>query len=143
VYTRMSAPTPTLRGLPGLYPEQAAGLVARAIVRNSRVIAPWWLSLAELFGVLFRRPIGWVLGIFFRRSTDSPSAMGFKDTHEETCAAAGPPRPRSLRRAFRTAGLLPMRPRNLARMARAVVVQGGRPSSLCAMTPGECQPSRP
>src|SRR5262245_49099810 len=40
VYTRMSAPTPSLRGLPGLYPEQAAGLVARAIVRKSRTIAP-------------------------------------------------------------------------------------------------------
>jgi len=131
VYTRMSAPTPTLRGLPGLYPEQAAGLVARAIVRKSRVIAPWWLPPAQLFGVLFRRSVEWLLGFFFRRSTDSPRAMGLAETPEGT---AGPPRTPSLRRAFRTAGLLPMRPRNLVRMARAVVVQGGRPSSLCAMT---------
>jgi acyl-CoA synthetase (AMP-forming)/AMP-acid ligase II/NAD(P)-dependent dehydrogenase (short-subunit alcohol dehydrogenase family) len=134
VYTRMSAPTPTLRGLPGLYPEQAAGLVARAIVRKSRIIAPWWLLLAELFGVLFRRPVEWVLGVFFRRSTDSPRAMGLKETPEVTDGAAGPPRTPSLRRAFRMAGLLPMWPRNLVRMARAVVVQGGRPSSLCTMT---------
>ena len=47
VYTRMSAPTPSIRGLPGLYPEQAAGLIARAIVRRSRVIAPWWLLPAR------------------------------------------------------------------------------------------------
>src|SRR5262249_42904341 len=99
-----------------------------------RVIAPWWLPLAELFGVVFRRPVEWVLGVFFRRSTDSPSAMGLKETPEETIATAGPPRTPGLRRAFRGAGLLPMRLRNLVRMARAVVVQGGRPSSLCAMT---------
>jgi acyl-CoA synthetase (AMP-forming)/AMP-acid ligase II/NAD(P)-dependent dehydrogenase (short-subunit alcohol dehydrogenase family) len=126
VYTRMSAPTPSIRGLPGLSPEQAAGLIARAIVRQSRVIAPWWLPSAELFGVLFRRPIEWALGFFYRRSTDSPSAMGL--------TATTPPRTPGLRRAFRTAGLLPMRPSSLIRMARAVLVQGGRPSSLCAMT---------
>ena len=142
VYTRMSAPTPSLRGLPGLYPEQAAGLVARAIVRKSRVIGPWWLPLAELFGVLFRRPVEWVLGVFFRRSTDSPSAMGIKDSLDESVGAPGPPRTPSLRRAFRMAGLLPMRPRHLVRMARAVVVQGGRPSSLCAMT-ARREPTQP
>ncbi len=128
VYTRMSAPTPSLRGLPGLYPEQAAGLIARAVVRGSRAIAPWWLWPAELFGVLCRRPIEWVMGVYFRRSTDSPSARG------QPTPAAGPPPTPGLRRAFRTAGLLPLGPRSLVRMARAVLLQGGRPSSLCAMT---------
>jgi acyl-CoA synthetase (AMP-forming)/AMP-acid ligase II/NAD(P)-dependent dehydrogenase (short-subunit alcohol dehydrogenase family) len=132
VYTRMSAPTPSLRGLPGLYPEQAAGLIARAIVRKSRVIAPWWLWPAETFGVLFRRPIEWAMGLFFRRSSDSPSAMGQKTTSLEV-EAVGPPRTPGIRRAFRIAGLLPLKPRNLLRMARAVLVQGGMPSSLCAM----------
>jgi acyl-CoA synthetase (AMP-forming)/AMP-acid ligase II/NAD(P)-dependent dehydrogenase (short-subunit alcohol dehydrogenase family) len=140
VYTRMSAPTPSLRGLPGLYPEQAAGLVARAIVRHSRAIAPWWLWPAEVLSVVFRRPIEWGMGLFFRRSTDSPSARG---TANESGAADGslatasghvkPPRPPSLRRAFRAAGLLPRRPSTLIRMARAILVQGGRPSSLCAL----------
>jgi acyl-CoA synthetase (AMP-forming)/AMP-acid ligase II len=73
------------------------------------------------------------MGVFFRRSTDSPSAMGQKTIPTET-EAVGPPRTPGLRQAFRIAGLLPMRPRNLLRMARAVLVQGGRPSSLCAMT---------
>jgi acyl-CoA synthetase (AMP-forming)/AMP-acid ligase II/NAD(P)-dependent dehydrogenase (short-subunit alcohol dehydrogenase family) len=130
VYTRMSAPTPSLRGMPGMYPEQAAGLIARAIVRKSRTIAPWWLWPAELAGVVVRRPIEWLLGVFFRRSTDSPSAM----------ALASPPpiskKPRTptLRRAFHRVGLLPLKPSSLIRMARAVLVQGGRPSSLCAVT---------
>ena len=130
VYTRMSAPTPSLRGLPGLYPEQAAGLIAQAIVRKSRVIAPWWLTPAELFGVVFRRPVEGVLGAFYRRSGDSPSAMGLK----AAAAEPAPPRTPGLRRAFRTAGLLPLKPSNLIRLARAVLAQGGRPSSLCAMT---------
>src|SRR5262249_22623992 len=134
VFTRMSAPTPTLRSMPGLYPEQAAGLVARAIVRKSRVIAPWWLPLAELFGVVFRRPVEWVLGVFFRRSTDSPSAMGLKETPEETIATAGPPRTPGLRRAFRGAGLLPIRPRNFVRMAPALVRPGGPPGRPSAST---------
>ena len=122
----MSAPTPSLRGLPGLYPEQAAGLIAWAIVRKPRVIAPWWLTPVELLGVLFRRPVEWALGAFYRRSADSPGAMGLN--------AVPPPRTPGLRRAFRTAGLLPLKPGNLVRLARAVLVQGGRPSSLCAMT---------
>ncbi len=126
VYTRMSAPTPSLRGLPGMYPEQAAGLVAWAVVRRTRSIAPWWLWPAELFATLFRRPIDSAMGWFYRHSTDSPSARGL-------AAEAAPGKAPSLRRAFRAAGLLPRRPSTLVRMARAVLVQGGRSSSLCAL----------
>jgi acyl-CoA synthetase (AMP-forming)/AMP-acid ligase II/NAD(P)-dependent dehydrogenase (short-subunit alcohol dehydrogenase family) len=126
VYTRMSAPTPSLRGMPGMYPDQAAGLIAKAIVRGNRSISPWWLWPAEIASVIFRRPIEWALGFFFRRSTDSPRAMG---KFEEPVRKKSP----SLRRAFRTAGLLPRRPSTLIRMARAVLVQGGRPSSLCSL----------
>lgn len=130
VYTRMSSPTPSLRGMPGLYPEQAAALIARAIVRGSKSIAPWWMVPAELTGVVFRRPIEWMLGVFFRRSADSPSAMGLPSPPPATKR----PRTPTLRRTFHRIGLLPLRPRNLVRMARAVLIQGGRPSSLCAMT---------
>src|SRR5262249_9772687 len=99
VYTRMSAPTPSLRGLPGMTPEQAAGLVARAIVRGSRSVAPWWLWPAELLSVLFRRPMEWAFGVFYRRSADSPRARGEK----ETPAEVPPEKTPSLRRAFRVA----------------------------------------
>ena len=108
--------------------------MARAIVRRSRVVAPWWLTPAEVLGVVFRRPVEWLLGAFYRRSDDSPGAKGM--------SAAGPPRTPGLRQAFRAAGLLPMRPRHLVRLARAVLVQGGRPSRVCAMTARRV-PARP
>jgi len=134
VYTRMSAPTPSLRGLPGLSPEQAAGLIARAVVRKSRTVAPWWLLPAEVLGILGRRPLEWLMGVVFRRTADSPSAMGQKSLPSPAEAPSAPPPPRTpnLRRAFRSVGLLPLRPSSLVRLARAVLVQGGRPSSLCA-----------
>ena len=76
VYTRMSAPTPTLRSLPGMYPAEAAGLIARAITYRRRVIAPWWLLPAQISALIFRRPLEWGMGRYFRRTTDSPSAVG-------------------------------------------------------------------
>jgi acyl-CoA synthetase (AMP-forming)/AMP-acid ligase II/NAD(P)-dependent dehydrogenase (short-subunit alcohol dehydrogenase family) len=136
VYTPMSAPTPSLRGLPGLYPAEAAGLVARAIVRRPRSIAPWWLLPAELASVLLRRPVEWAMGHYFRRTTDSPAAIGTQagGTSPKAVAAspADPPAP-SLRRALRKVGLMTRDPRTLARMARAILLEGGRPSSLCAL----------
>jgi NAD(P)-dependent dehydrogenase (short-subunit alcohol dehydrogenase family) len=74
MFTRMSAPTPTLRRLPGLHPDEAADVVARAIVRRPRSIAPWWLGPAELTGVVARGPVGSVLGLAYRLTTDSSSA---------------------------------------------------------------------
>ena len=127
VYTRMSAPTPSLRGLPGMTPEAAAGLIARAVVRRQRTIAPWWLLPAELFSALFRRPFEWLSGVFFRRTTDSPGAMEMPPAEPE------PARKVSLRRALRHAGLMTRNPRVLFRMGRTILVDGGRPSSLCAL----------
>ncbi|KXO98294.1 SDR family NAD(P)-dependent oxidoreductase [Tsukamurella pseudospumae] len=42
IHTRMSAPTPSMRRLPGLDPEHAAQIVAAAVVDGRRVLAPWW-----------------------------------------------------------------------------------------------------
>lgn len=57
VHTRMSAPTPSLRGLPGLTADEAAGLVARAVTSRPRTLAPWWVTPAELLSVVLRRPL--------------------------------------------------------------------------------------
>jgi NAD(P)-dependent dehydrogenase (short-subunit alcohol dehydrogenase family) len=76
MHTRMSAPTPALRRLPGLHPDEAADVVARAIVRRPRSIAPWWLGPAEVTGVLARGPVGSALGLLYRVTRDSPSARG-------------------------------------------------------------------
>jgi acyl-CoA synthetase (AMP-forming)/AMP-acid ligase II/NAD(P)-dependent dehydrogenase (short-subunit alcohol dehydrogenase family) len=136
VYTRMSAPTPSIRQLPGLQPEQAAGLVARAIIRRPRVIAPWWLVPGELLSVLLRRPLEAVMGRYFRRSTDSPSALGLPTENAPVSAELKAPEPQktpTLRQALNKAGLLTRDPRILSRMARTILVHSGRPSSLCSL----------
>lgn len=56
VHTRMSAPTKDFDGVPGLSPEQAAGVICRAIVDRPASIAPWWGRLASAFGALARGP---------------------------------------------------------------------------------------
>jgi NAD(P)-dependent dehydrogenase (short-subunit alcohol dehydrogenase family) len=68
VHNRMSAPTPALRRVPGLSSEQAADVVARAVVRRPRSIAPWWLLPAETVSVLARNPIEAGLSAFADRS---------------------------------------------------------------------------
>jgi NAD(P)-dependent dehydrogenase (short-subunit alcohol dehydrogenase family) len=74
VYTRMSAPTPIFRYLPGLEPAEAAALVARAIVERPRTIAPWWLAPAELAADLARGPLERAMGLVYRLTDDSASA---------------------------------------------------------------------
>jgi NAD(P)-dependent dehydrogenase (short-subunit alcohol dehydrogenase family) len=54
VHTRMSAPTSDFDGVPGLTPQQAAGVVGRAMVERPRFIAPWWARAAGAFGEFAR-----------------------------------------------------------------------------------------
>ena len=57
IHTRMSAPTaePAQRSRPD--PDQAADIVAKAIIERPRTIAPWWLWPAEVTTVLLRPPV--------------------------------------------------------------------------------------
>lgn len=76
VYTRMSAPTPQLReGMaPGMTADEAAALVARAIVQRKRVIAPWWFYPTEVAVLLLRKPIAGILSFWFAHTDDTRSA---------------------------------------------------------------------
>ncbi|HZF95969.1 MAG TPA: SDR family NAD(P)-dependent oxidoreductase [Allosphingosinicella sp.] len=56
VRTRMIAPTKIYEDVPAMAPEQAARLVARAMLRRPRRWMPWWLAPAHLASALFRRP---------------------------------------------------------------------------------------
>ena len=56
VRTRMIEPTESYKRMPAMRPEQAAGLVCRAIISRRHVYAPWWLVWGQLASVLFRRP---------------------------------------------------------------------------------------
>ena len=84
VRTRMSAPTPELRYVPGLSPDDAAALVCKAVADRPEVISPWWAGAAEVGFALSRRP--WEAGSRFwsRRSRDTPAAV--------ESARASPPR---------------------------------------------------
>ena len=75
VHTRMSAPTPVFRYVPGLTPEEAGDLVCKAIVERPKVISPWWAGAAEVGFAVTRRP--WEIGmsIFHRLSGDTRSAV--------------------------------------------------------------------
>jgi NAD(P)-dependent dehydrogenase (short-subunit alcohol dehydrogenase family) len=73
VRTRMIEPTPILRKLPGLYPDQAADVIAKAIIERPRTIAPPWVGPVELASVLLAGPADRAARIWYRQYfKDSP-----------------------------------------------------------------------
>ena len=79
MHTRMSAPTPIMRRLPGLDPDEAAELVARALVSRQREVAPWWVRPAGVPEVLGRGAYSAALRRLYERSADSARAQGLAD----------------------------------------------------------------
>jgi NAD(P)-dependent dehydrogenase (short-subunit alcohol dehydrogenase family) len=67
VRTRMIEPTPILRKLPGLYPDQAADVIAKAIIERPRIIAPPWVGPVELASVLLAGPADRAARLWYRR----------------------------------------------------------------------------
>jgi NAD(P)-dependent dehydrogenase (short-subunit alcohol dehydrogenase family) len=74
VHTRMSAPTPVFRYVPGLSADEAANLVCKAIAERPEVIGPWWLGAVEAGTAVTRRPWETAMEIWNRVSTDTSSA---------------------------------------------------------------------
>ena len=93
VHTRMSAPTPEFRYVPGLSPEEAAGLVCKAIVERPHVISPWWAGAAEAGFALTRRPWEVASGFWSRLSKDTTAAVSSARSEP-----VGPPRASSRER---------------------------------------------
>jgi NAD(P)-dependent dehydrogenase (short-subunit alcohol dehydrogenase family) len=56
VHTRMSAPTDDFKLVPGMTPEQAAGLLCHAVVDRPASISPWWATTAALIATAARGP---------------------------------------------------------------------------------------
>jgi NAD(P)-dependent dehydrogenase (short-subunit alcohol dehydrogenase family) len=71
IRTRMIEPTESLRNVPGLDPEQAADIIAKAIIERPRTIAPWWLWPAEVATVVLRAPVERVTQVWYRRTQGS------------------------------------------------------------------------
>jgi NAD(P)-dependent dehydrogenase (short-subunit alcohol dehydrogenase family) len=67
VRTRMIEPTPILRKLPGLCPEGAADVIAKAIIQRPRAIAPPWLGPVELASVLLAGPVDRAARLWYRQ----------------------------------------------------------------------------
>jgi NAD(P)-dependent dehydrogenase (short-subunit alcohol dehydrogenase family) len=73
VRTRMIEPTPILGKLPGLDPDEAADVIAKAIIQRPRTIAPPWVAPVELASVLLAGPADRAARIWYRRFfKDSP-----------------------------------------------------------------------
>jgi NAD(P)-dependent dehydrogenase (short-subunit alcohol dehydrogenase family) len=71
IRTRMIEPSPTLGRLPGLSAEQAADVIARAILERPRTIAPPWTFAAEVASVLLAGPADRAARLWQRRVLDS------------------------------------------------------------------------
>jgi NAD(P)-dependent dehydrogenase (short-subunit alcohol dehydrogenase family) len=67
VRTRMIEPTPILGKLPGLDPDDAADVIAKAIIQRPRTIAPPWVGPVELASVLLAGPADRAARIWYRR----------------------------------------------------------------------------
>lgn len=75
VHTRMSAPTDDFRLVPGLSPDEAAGLVCHAIVDRPPAIAPWWATTAALIDTAARGTSDRLVRLYAKRFTSRrPSA---------------------------------------------------------------------
>ncbi len=78
VHTRMSAPTPDYRLMPGQTPDEAAQVLCRAIIHRELRIAPWWLTPVEWLSTPLAEPIEYVFSRMFLKGSDTPAARGEK-----------------------------------------------------------------
>ena len=67
VRTRMIEPTPVLSKLPGMYPDEAADAIAKAIIERPRTLEPPWVWPAELASVLLAGPADRAARLWYRR----------------------------------------------------------------------------
>jgi NAD(P)-dependent dehydrogenase (short-subunit alcohol dehydrogenase family) len=67
VRTRMIEPTPVLSKLPGMYPDEAADTIAKAIIERPRTLEPPWVWPAELASVLLAGPADRAARLWYRR----------------------------------------------------------------------------
>lgn len=74
IHTRMSAPTPGLRRMPGMQPDEAADVVAKAIIERPRKVQPRWTLPGELASVLLAPVLEYGTRFVYRHSTDSDPA---------------------------------------------------------------------
>jgi NAD(P)-dependent dehydrogenase (short-subunit alcohol dehydrogenase family) len=67
VRTRMIEPTPMLGRLPGLYPDEAADAIAKAVIERPRSIEPPWVWPAEIASVVLAGPADYAARVWHSR----------------------------------------------------------------------------
>ena len=90
VHTRMSAPTNDFALVPGLSPDEAAGLVCHAIVDRPPAIAPWWATAAALIDTAARGTSDRLVRLYARRFTGRGSEPRRPEPAGRDELAAGP-----------------------------------------------------
>jgi NAD(P)-dependent dehydrogenase (short-subunit alcohol dehydrogenase family) len=74
IRTRMSEPTPSLRRMPGMDTDQAAEVVAKAIIERPRKVQPRWTLPGELASVVLDPALNRGARLMYRHSKDSGPA---------------------------------------------------------------------
>ena len=74
VHTRMSEPTASLRRMPGMQADEAADVVAKAIIQRPRKVQPRWTLPGELASVLLAPILERGARLMYRRSADAEPA---------------------------------------------------------------------
>ncbi|HKG04200.1 MAG TPA: SDR family NAD(P)-dependent oxidoreductase [Conexibacter sp.] len=95
VHTRMSAPTDDFKLVPGLSPDEAAGLVCHAIVDRPSAITPWWVTTAALIDVAARGTSDRLVRLYatrFTSRTGAPAAGPSNGASPADSAPTGDPR---------------------------------------------------
>ncbi|WP_020669178.1 SDR family NAD(P)-dependent oxidoreductase [Amycolatopsis nigrescens] len=67
VHTRMSAPSPSVRQIPGISPATAAGVLCDAIVRRPKSMEPLWTKATSAATTMLSGPIDLALSKAFQR----------------------------------------------------------------------------
>ncbi|MFE3444897.1 SDR family NAD(P)-dependent oxidoreductase [Nocardia sp. NPDC059180] len=75
MHTRMSAPSRWMRLLPGQTPEDAARVIARAVVRKPRTMTPIYGHPSAIAVPLLRLPFEILLGLLYRRLGDTQMSL--------------------------------------------------------------------
>jgi acyl-CoA synthetase (AMP-forming)/AMP-acid ligase II/NAD(P)-dependent dehydrogenase (short-subunit alcohol dehydrogenase family) len=131
VHTRMSEPTPMFRNMPGLTPEQAAGLVCRAIVERPREIEPWWVRGAAPALEAARGPWERGTSIVYNLTTDTPASGG--PVGESGGGPGGADRPGAADALRGAAALAGLAPQAVEAMARSGMLSPARPDRVVRM----------
>lgn len=75
MHTRMSAPSRWMRLLPGQTPEDAARVLAKAVVRKPRTMTPVYGHSSAILVPLLRWPLEIVIGRIYRRLGDTAASL--------------------------------------------------------------------